>query len=209
MSRLGCPPGTQRNHICRKKVLLRCAKQLGWSPETFALEDEWTPILAAVKGKLGCTAIVKYAIRLRRRPAEFSQKDIDSWAQERIDHGKGNTFAVKAQTRFRRCMRTAELQGSFQELDLESRKPSTYRLSISKMPPALQSDIERILDWVRLQASGSSEDAIRFVSADDLQQEIERLCGFVVGTLHHDLPPSLKEIITEDCLGQFAAWLRD
>jgi hypothetical protein len=159
MSRLGCPPGTQRNHICRKKVLLRCAKQLGWSPETFALEDEWAPILAAVKGSLDCPAIVKYAMRLKRRPAEFSQEDLDSWAQDRIDHGKGDTFAVKAQARFRRCMRAAGLQDSFPQLDLESRKPSTYRLSISKMPPALQSDIERILNWARSKASGSSGDA--------------------------------------------------
>ena len=135
-----------------RNTLLRRARDFGFSPTSFVLQDEWEPILAVLPPIHGISCIVKDAIRRRRRPRDFSDADLGVWADAALDAGRDYSHVMRARSEFLSTIRNAGLQSSLPLLDSNVRSLPGYRLRIKDMPEPLRSRITGIVDSRRAEA---------------------------------------------------------
>jgi len=73
-----------RNYVL---ILLARAKQLGALSSEPEHAGAWKEILSAMPKDAG-TAIVRFAIRIKKTPAEFADSDLNRWGQEMLEIGR-------------------------------------------------------------------------------------------------------------------------
>lgn len=189
-----------------RNLLLRHAKKFGWSPASFALENEWQPVISAAKYKCGVPSIVRDTIARKRRPKDFSQADLDLWANAKLDAGKREDYVAAAQADFRKIIRDKSLQKLFPLFDPAVRVLPSYRLPLSEMGDSLRDEIAAISQWLR-----HDSDAQMFWKSElsylQTVQNFEELCGFANRILKVDPLQSLSQILNKRTIRRYVHWL--
>lgn len=190
--------------------LLTYAAQYRWSCEAYRRIQAWDPVRDALRvgdGTAGCLGIVKFATKAGCWPATFSDATMNDWKvwMEQKEYSP-YTIDVVEMT-FRRRLRNAKLQPLFPNFSLKLRKRTPYYLPFEKMTEELRQEILDILDW--RQNRCRVEDRIRPSSVDALRRILLQLCGYATFIEQICGITSLRQILTEEIITNFIAWLRD
>jgi hypothetical protein len=76
-----------RSYCNFASMLLREARILGWRPRETKASREWQPIIAGLGKARGCRQIARYAIRQEKQPFEFSDDDLNAFADDKLNQG--------------------------------------------------------------------------------------------------------------------------
>jgi hypothetical protein len=128
--------------------LIRYAREFGLLHESFQVNDEWSQIRAAVRKVQGGPAIVKAAIRMGRRPSEFSEADLKAWGDERKRKNRTYVYVQMAQSGFRAAIRRSGLEGQLPLLNCGRRTRPQYRIRIADLPTKLRDELKGVLECV-------------------------------------------------------------
>jgi hypothetical protein len=74
-------PNAIRSYRNYAALLLRKAKELGWTPQHPEVPEAWEPVIAAVGKIKGARGIVSYAINMGKTPSTLTDDDLSSWGQ--------------------------------------------------------------------------------------------------------------------------------
>jgi integrase len=189
-------------------ILLKRAMALGWKPEPTVIPYGWQAILAAVAVE-GCSDIVSYAIRHKKRPEEFSDKDLSKWSQETINSGQLSYSSVRAKTyRFRTTIGKAGLIDKLPALRPIRKR---YGISLKDFPEPLRREVEELFRWKQSDfAPGRPKDGQhRPVTTKRLRLLLGQLLGYsrIIGV--DPEATSLTGLVTEDLLTRFVGWSID
>jgi hypothetical protein len=141
-------PGRKATLHGLRNRLIRYAREFGLFHEAFAISDEWNEIVAAVRSVQSGPTIVKAAIRMGRRPSQFSDADLDVWGQGRKRENCSYVYVQLAQTRFRAAIRCSGMEGKFPLLDCGPRTGPQYRIRIADLPTKLRDELRGVLECV-------------------------------------------------------------
>lgn len=180
--------------------LLHYAGDLGWSPETFALENDWK-FLSEGHARYA-SSLVEHAIRNRVPPAEFSKEHLRAWKQELKDGGRAPSTIHQAEYHFRAFIRKNRFESRLPLLDFSLRRRESFRLPREEMAPALAAEIQDIESWIKqgaLQISESWQERIIWY--------FEQLCGYAVRHRKIKHLVSLDRLLTERFIRDYAHWL--
>lgn len=198
--------GSRRRRSTYRNVLLRYAHSFGFSPASFSILMEWEPIMAVLAHR-GTRAIAADAIRRKRYPGDFSEKDLASWANVALGSGRTIVYVRRAKAEFVRAIRNAgiDFHRRFPRLDLNVRRLSAYRLRTKDMPESVR---DRIFDAINARRAMSKLGIVSttLVTERAIILCFERLCGYAIrvcGMNVADLDPLLDETFIRD----FAFWL--
>jgi len=140
------PPPARKTGMCSlRNRLIRYAREFGLVHECFRIEEEWSQIRMAVKSFSGAKAIVKDAVRIQRRPSEYSDADLNEWAEERKTQSCSYVYVQQAQSCFRTAIRSSGLEGKLPLLTCARRSPPEYLIPIRKFPRKLRTELEAII----------------------------------------------------------------
>ena len=189
-------------------ILVKRAMALGWKPEPMVIPYGWQAILAAVAVE-GCSDIVSYAIRHKKRPEAFSDKDLSKWGQDTINSGQLSYSSVRAKTyRFRTTIGKAGLIDKLPALRPIKKR---YGISLNDFPEPLRREVEELFRWKQSDfAPGRpSNGQHRPVTTKRLRLMLGQLLAFsrIIGT--DPEVTSLTELVTEDLLTRFVGWSID
>jgi hypothetical protein len=142
--RTQAPP--RRKAVLRwlRKRLIRYAREFGLLHESFQINDEWSQIRAAVRKVEGGPAIVKAAIRMGRRPSEFSEAYLKAWGDERKRKNRTYVYVQMAQSGFRAAIRRSGLEGQLPLLNCDRRTRPQYRIKIADLPTKLRKELKGV-----------------------------------------------------------------
>ena len=73
-------------------MLLRKAKELGWTPQRTEVSDSWLPIASALPRGTHCGTIVRYAIRHQIATSHFSDEHLRLWSDELLKWGRSYDY---------------------------------------------------------------------------------------------------------------------
>jgi hypothetical protein len=186
---------------------LRYARRFGFSPDSFALVDEWEPIQAVLTTKYGVPAITNDAIRRQRRPVDFSDADLELWAGATLDAGGSYQYVTQAQSAFLTAIREALLEGRFPTLDVAVCRLPSYRLRIKDMPEPLRTQVSEIVASRRAQAELGMA-SMAFATECEIFEHFEDFCGYAVGVLGIDVV-DLDPLLNEPFVRKYAFWLHN
>lgn len=199
--------------VCDKNKILLRADELGWTSKAYALRKAWLPVRKAIRGKApGAASIVEFAIELGKVPANFNPNDWAAWRTSASKRGLAPLTVDIIEAKFRAAMRNAGLTRLFPNLDLKSRKASTYALPLSAMHRNLRSEIARIHRWktaAGIVAGRNSRFRVRPVTGEKLVSDLRALIGFVVVVRGKKGVKSLRQIVTKDNVCAYIEWLAD
>jgi integrase len=204
-----------RNYV---NVLLRKAKELGWTPEHPEVPEVWEPIIAALAEVKPARGIVRYAISIGKTPSTFTDDDLSAWAQMMLSQKGSYGYVRQLQHIFRREIARAGLAGHLPGI-FRNWKPATkYFVPLKDFPPELRQEALAVLHWKQAPyAKGRrAKSKIRPISAVNLENAITGQYGFLVRILPH-LPESavkidpasiktLPELFTQDSASAFIDW---
>lgn len=208
-----------RSYCKFAEMLLARAKQLGWTPKEPEVPDAWQSILAAV-GKAGCKDIVRYAIRRRISPGDFTDRDLDAWGETMFLRGRSYGTAMFLKRTFRCRLRDAGLLQMLPRLS-PPRAPLQYGVCYSSLPIQLREQLAAMLAWKQAKHAEGRPHKCRHrpVTADELRVCIQQLYGFATkieptltkldGTRGGQsvMFNSLLELVTKDRLTAWVGWL--
>jgi hypothetical protein len=185
------------------KRMVRHAKELGWGPIRFALENHWKPARIAVIGVPDGKSIIEHAMNLHLHMHEFSDAVLDGWGKEKQGKGCAYRTVISRKSAFRGAIRRAELAAQFPLLTT-SISP-TFRLSARQLPPWLRSAIAIIIRRMRSEAR---LDWRRFPwsSAHGLVLRFGELLGYVQTILKLQIN-SLEQLLSEPLIRNYIMFL--
>lgn len=190
-------------------MLLRYAEVFGWSPpETPDVRDDWKDVLAAMPKTARIGGLIQFAIRLGKAPAEFTDADLDAWAQAQLENRRSYGYVVRIKSSFRRALSEYGLRSKFPGIVIHSEQRERYGIPLRDFPKQLRAEVEALLEWKQVQfAPGRPpRSRIRPVTAARLQQVISHLYGFATTIEQRVAPSTLKELFTEKSVIAFTQW---
>jgi integrase len=201
----GLKPNSIKAYVNFLRILLQKAKRAGWRQSPSEIEDRWRGVFAAVAHVPGCRGIVDFAIRNEREPADFADKDLDSWADEQLRFGRQYEYIRHMKRMFRRCVAQHGLGAQLPKITFQD--PIHYGVGLSRLPEPLQTQVKSILKWktAPFAVGRPISSRHRDTSAHSLQQFLSRLFGFVqkyIGTEAH----TLVELLCEENVNRFTEW---
>lgn len=196
------------------RALIRYAASCGWTCQRVALEKAWEPVRIAMRGKKkgahGYQGLVNYAIQNNITPCDFSAKNILAWRESMFAQGR-SLITVNAEERiFRARLRKAMLQGMFPHYKFTNRKPTTYRLSLKTMSPALREEILGIIAWKTAKTVVGRPVAFRIrpETAEHLQETLLGICGFAQYVVGICGITSLRQVLRQAIISAYIVWLQ-
>jgi len=182
---------------CYRRRMIRHAKELGWSPITFALEGEWQPARDAVKGVPAALSIILMAIERNLHMSEYSDTALDEWGKEQMRKGSTYRFVISRKSAFRGAIRSAGLQALFRHLSTSI--AATYRIGARELPQWLRCQIAIMIWNMRAEAR---MDGSRFpiTAARGLVLRFRELFGYAnrLGIAINRLEELLAETLIRD-----------
>lgn len=150
-------------------MLVRLAKDLGWTPHRTEVYESWLPVASLVPRGSHCGTIIGYAIQHQKTPACFSDQDLLLWGEDWLKRGRTYTYVRNVKAEFRKFMLKNGLSGRLPQLSCVSPRPSKYGVPVHSLPPTLRHEVERLLQWkLDPYAEGRPRRGrLRRVSADD------------------------------------------
>lgn len=207
IARSNLSPASKAKLPNNRDLVLQYARKFHFSPQSFTLLEEWDPIMRVLSPEYGASAIAKDAIRRKRRRTDFSQADLAVWADAALDAGRTFSYVRHAQAAFLKTIRNAELQGLFPQLDAAVRVLPSYKLRIEDMPEPLRAEIHEVLDSRRAKANlGTAR--ISPTTEREIIHHFEDLCGFADGVRGMAGLISLRPLLNEPFVTEFAFWQR-
>jgi len=198
-------------YSCDLHKLLDLAHRAGWTSPAFELREAWKPILDALKGDArGTKSIVRFAIRKRCLPQEFSGKTLEGWKRRRLEKGRSMDSIIHVESNFRRMLRVAGLQNLFPRFSLASKNPPKYRMQLKDLPLSLRDEIVEVIRWKTADEDLADRDAalmIRPVTGESLQRHFVELYSYAVVVQGLSEIYHLTQLITEEIVGGFIRWL--
>lgn len=195
---------TYRRHA---QGLLRTAREFGWTPDSQPISDEWQPVAAALERSAGATkGVVRFAVRERISPGDFSNASLEAWARWMKRRGKKHITVRKLASRFRKAVVDSGLEPHMPKLNCRPH-PADYRVKTEHMPEPLKGDVVALLKWKtdRYAKGRPKGGRLRPVSAIQLSAWIERLYGFATNVAKLEIH-SLAELFSEDVMEAFVDW---
>jgi len=188
---------------CYMKRMIQHAKELGWSPDTFALEDEWQPAKNAAKGVPAARSIILWAMKRNLHMSEFSDDDLDEWGKENMRKGRTYRYVISRKSAFRGAIRSAGLQAMFPLLSTSI--AATYRIGARELPQWLRSQIAVIIWNMRAEAR---MDGSRFpiTAARGLVLRFRELFGYASRVLRISIN-SVEELLAEPLIRDYILFL--
>jgi len=198
-------PNAVRAYVNFLRILLQKAYDFGWRQYSPELDNAWGEILQCVSTEVGCPEIVRFAKRKGKAPAEFSNNDLDQWAEEQLRLGRCFIYIRGLKRKFRRRISLGGLDSRFPKLTFQTR--DDYGVQISRLPEPLRSQLTAILEWktARYSPGRTSKSRHREITAFNLQWTICRLFGFVQKFLGRE-PSTLENLLCEEYIGRYVGW---
>jgi hypothetical protein len=134
---------------CRK--IIAYARNSGWSCDAVVRMEAWEPVKKALKHTKDCALqLVRFLIATGKTPAETTEEDLQSWHTHVTEELPPEDRMLPATAdailmRFRRRMRRSQLERLFPNLDLKSKKPTSYRKRKKDWAPAIRAEIEKLV----------------------------------------------------------------
>jgi hypothetical protein len=188
---------------CYRRGMIREANTLGWSPCTFALEEEWKPAKAAVKGVAAGLSIIKRAIENELHMNQFSDDALNEWGREKECKGSSYRSVISCKSAFRGAIRSAGLQASFPLLCTSIAE--TYRIGARELPLWLRREIAVMLWDMRSEARIDGR-RFPFSSAHGVVQRFQDLLGFAQRIAKISCN-SLDELVAERLIRKYILFL--
>lgn len=169
-----------RCYVGFAKLLVKKAKELGWTTDRAEVPEPWRQIFAAVKHN-GCARVVRYAVRLGISPVTFSDDDLRAWGDTLLADKCSYKYVECLKRRFRRSIAKGHLGTKLPQLSLVSRRAAQYGVALRSFPSTLRLEAEALLMWKQAEfAPGRPQRSHhRAVTAWRLKSCIEQLYGFV------------------------------
>ena len=199
-------PRTKVQLPSNRRALLRHARILGFSPHSFAILEEWEPIEAALPPI--CRIIINHAMRRNRRPIDFSNSDLAMWANMTVDAGRQYVYVRNMQTAFLTAIRESGLHTRLPQLDVVTRRLPAFSIRMDHMPLALSGEIGEIIESRKDKAKlGLIRSTPRTES--EIIDHFEELIGYAIRIREMENVSSLRPLLIESFMMDFAFWLRD
>jgi integrase len=199
-------------------MLLRKAKELGWTPQHPEVPEAWEPVIAAVAKISGARGIVSYAINMGKTPGTLTDDDLNSWGQMMLIQKRDYQYIRALQYKFRKELFRAGLADRLPGIFENWKSATSYFVPLKSFPPQLRQEVLAVLKWKQdLYVKGRPAKArLRPISARNLESAFTRLYGFLVNILP-DLPEvaikvdttsiqTLPELVTPDSVSTFIDW---
>jgi integrase len=186
-------------------LLMKIAREHGWEAPPEVMPPDWALVLTMTSTK-AIESIVRYAVRIAKKPSTFTEDDLRSWCQERVRAGCTLSTALTHSSKFRKIL---GMPAVAQLRPLVKAHPKGYGVPLSKMHPSLRSEVEKLLayrtDEFELDRSGPP---IRKATADGLCQFIVKLTGFVENIHRSAQVENLATLLTRDNVASYVSWCR-
>lgn len=206
LSQRGLRRNSIRSYLDYVRMMLAKAKELGWSDCSPEIKVAWEPIRRVTSRAPGCSKIVRYAIRNGKRPSDFTEPDLNQWAEEAVRSGRRHEYIVAVKRRFRNDVFQAGLAAELPGL-LPPRTGRVYGVPVSKFPEPLRTQTEDLLKWKT--ADFAPERPVRTknrpISASSLRNLMSRLFGFLVG-IKGRLVSDLRQLFDRRAVVEFVEW---
>lgn len=187
------------------RALLVAARDLGWSPQLFALEREWEPVRQALHGVSGGPAIVKDALARGIPVSRYSNLDLEEWAKRTIEQKRSYAYVRGAQSRFRKVLRHKNLGNRFPQFDLRMLRNDSIRLPVDEMPSSLRSEINAIVEWLSKRETPPRRNSWK----SQILRYLEQFCGYAMLVEKMDPPTRFSSLLTSRYINNYVRWLRE
>ena len=195
-----------RTYCQNARRLLALAKKQGWISDKKSIEEEWAPFLVALQGiRQAQKKIIAFAVQNSIAPADFTDRDLDAWAEAMLAAGRQYRSVRLGKWNFRRALKEAGLV--LPGLGLQKPQPR-YKVLFQQLPEPLRSEVQELLEWKQARyAKGRPQwTRHRAVSAKLLEGNICRLYGFARDIGRFADIDSLSTLFTELVVAAFVAW---
>jgi hypothetical protein len=129
-----------RSYLNFRRILLKSARALGWSPND-AVPEEWRGVLALAT-EMTCTDIVKDIARIRTTPGDVTIPDVDNWVQTKIDQNRSFSWANGRKRSLWRLLRDCACTVQTPKCIL---RESRYGVPLEQFPPELKAEVLALL----------------------------------------------------------------
>jgi integrase len=184
-------------------LLVKTAREHGWEPPSAVMPPSWAPVFDLASGK-EVKSIVRFAVLIGKTPSTFTEDDLRSWSQQRIQTGRSLAGCKRHISSFRSLLSMPEL--SYLR-PLVQAKPKGYGVPLREMHSGLRSEIEGLVAYLtddfELDRNGPP---IRNASAEDLLSIVVRLTGFVQNVRGNPPIESLAALLTAENVGGYIKW---
>jgi hypothetical protein len=193
-------PSSKHDYRVRTDLILKVLQELGFPTKRLEFRKEWESPRRAMVGIAGCPAIVIRMIELRLLKSQLSQEHIDAWKKDERARGLSDWYVGYVENLFFQRLSEAGLEDEFPLLDFTDRMGKIFRRTIPAMTVPLQTSVLKIVDWAS-DASFTENALAVFIG------NLESYCGYFVNVLRRTDIKDFEEILNENDLGKYSAWL--
>jgi integrase len=188
-------------------LLLRRAKELGWTPAHPEVPERWKSVLAAAKKRKGCQGVVHYAIREGRSPLEVGDDHLEAWGEMMLKQRRSYRYVEQVKRDFRSLVLERGLAHEFPRLSVRS-TPYRYATPFAALPALLRAEASALMKWkTDVFAPGRPQKArIRAITAKEIKTIITRLYAHVIGAEPQCQIQSIPDLLTDKRVVSFVAW---
>jgi integrase len=194
-----------RSYVNFLRILLERAKGVGWSEHPPEVEKSWSEIRAFLKEKKGCLGIADYAVHLGRTPADFSDADLDQWAEQQHQLGRMYEYVRDLKKCFRKAVSLAGLESRFPKVSFGFRQD--YGVPVDQFPELIRTEVEAVIRWktAPFVLGRRNRDRHRPITARNLQRVFSHLFGFAQKFLGVE-PLTLADLVGQEVVGRYVEW---
>lgn len=202
----GLRRNTVRSYSNFVRILLQKARGLGWNECTLELKNAWEETRLSTSKLVGCSEIIRYAIRNGIEPGDFTESDLTKWAGAAVQNGRRHEYIVQVKAKFRKRIFQAGLGPKFPHL-LRPRTGRIYGVPASKFPEPLRWQVRDLLRWKS--AEFASERPIRAknraITIISLEGLLSRMFGFLVSVKKKPIT-ELRELLSKSSVIEYVDW---
>ena len=208
LARCSMSPVSKANIRNRRDSVLRYARTLGFSPASFALLDEWDSVLNLINPDHGVSAIIRDAIRRKRRPADFCNSDLEVWAIFVLAAGRTYEYPRAAEASILAALRNdSRLRSMLPKLDPFVSVLGSFRLPMGDMSEPLREEIRNIIESRRTLAR-LGRLSLSAATERQVVHHFEDIRGYATWILGMENLRSLHPLLHEAFFMEFAICLR-
>jgi len=141
-------PNSIRSYRNYLGVLLRKAKERGWTAQQPEVPEAWKPILVQIPKVDGLHKIVHDAISNGKSPGEYADADLDDWSSRRLKQGFSYFTVKNLKARFRRLVFDGGLSREMPHLSPPLPK-TRYSIPVEMFPDPLRTEVNDLKRWKR------------------------------------------------------------
>lgn len=198
---------TVRTYVNNFRILLEKARKFGvrcYSPE---IQNLWDPIAAGLSPAYGSRDIVRDAVLKGIPPRDYTDEHLKSWGEQMAKNGRHPTYIRQRGNAFRRRLLATGLNGLLPKLSFNVRKQG-YGVPLDTFPESLRAQAALVLEWKQAPyvRGRPRRNRCRPISVLGLRHLFCGTVGFAQRILGKT-PQTLKDLLSEETISEFARWL--